>query len=112
MISDLLELLNEPDLNLIINLITHTIVFMGGFYVAMFNKRLPLWHVTPIWYIGLASLFTVLTIVFEYIFGMTFPLSHFNMVLLSEAILDISLAYLVIVMFVGTFMMNKKSKNR
>lgn len=109
MINSLLELLNEPDFNLIINLVTHSIVFIGGFYVAMFNKRLPTWHVTPVWYIGLTSLFTVLTIIFEFIFGLSFPLSHFNMALVSEALLDIALAYLVIIMFIGTYRMNSKN---
>lgn len=110
MISTILELLNEPHFNLPINITAHVIVFVGAFYVAMFNKRLPLWHVTPVWYIGLASLFSVLTIVFEYIFGPKFPLSHFNMGLFAETLLDLSLAYLVIMMFVGTILMNRKNK--
>lgn len=108
MINSILDLLKEPDYNLIINLVSHSIIFAGGFYVAMFNKRLPTWHITPVWYIGLASLFTSLTIIFEFIFGLSFPLSHFNMALVSEAMLDIALAYLVIVMFVGTYKMNKR----
>lgn len=110
MINYILELLNEPNFNLPLNMAAHVIVFIGAFYVAMFNKRLPVWHVTPVWYIGLASLFSVLTIFFEYVFGPKFPLSHFNMGLFAETLLDIALAYLVVIMFVGTYMMNRKNK--
>jgi len=107
-IERITDLLNEPSVNLSINIVSHIIIFIGAFYVALYNKRLPLWHITPLWYVGLASLFSVITIVLEFIFGPQFPLSNFNLILFVETLLNLSLAYLVLVMFIATIKSSRK----
>lgn len=108
MINTILNLLNEPSVNWPISIITHCIIFLGTLYIAIYNRRLPTWHITPIWWIGLAQLFALLTIVLEYLFGMNFPLSNFNMGIFTHTLTNLTLAYLVLVMLIATLRLNSK----
>lgn len=95
-----------------LDLLCYTIIFMGTFYVAVHNRKLPVWHLTPLWYVGLASLFISFTILLEYIFGTSFELSYTNVGHVGETLSHFSLAFLVGTMFVGTMYSDIKNKNK
>lgn len=84
------------------DLICYSIVFAGTFYIAIHNRRLPPWHVTPLWYLGLGSFFTAFSILCQYIFGPEFPMSYRNVGLIGEAVTHITLALIAAIMFTGT----------
>jgi len=102
MITDAIQFLNAYNLQLPINLIAHSLIFTGTFYVALHNRTLKPWHVTPLWYVGLASLLNAIAILIHYIIGPEFPLSYWNLSLLSETLSNVSIAAVATVMFVGT----------
>lgn len=77
---------------LLVNLICHLTIFGCALYVATYNKRLPQWHVTPLWYAGMACLLTALTIVLQFLFGASFPMAYDNVGVVGETALNICLA--------------------
>jgi uncharacterized membrane protein len=92
---------------LLVNLICHLTIFSGALYVATYNKRLPQWHVTPLWYAGMACLLTALTIVFQFLFGASFPLAYDNVGIIGETSLNICLATVAGSFFYATHKKNK-----
>jgi hypothetical protein len=102
MITSIIQFLNDYSLQLPINLIAHSVTFMGIFYVAIHNRNLNQLHITPLWYLGLASLFTSVTILLQYMIGPEFPLSYWNISLFAETLSNIMLAVISAVMFIGT----------
>jgi hypothetical protein len=102
MITSIIQFLNDYSLQLPINLIAHSVTFMGIFYVAIHNRNLKQLHITPLWYLGLASLFTAVTILLQYMIGPEFPLSYWNISLFAETLSNIMLAVIAAVMFIGT----------
>jgi hypothetical protein len=102
MITSIIQFLNDYSLQLPINLIAHSVTFMGIFYVAIHNRNLKQWHITPLWYLGLASLFTAVTILLQYMIGPEFPLSYWNLSLFAETLSNTMLAVIATVMFIGT----------
>jgi hypothetical protein len=103
MIQEISDILNHSTAIHPFLAVSHITIFTGAFYVTMFNKRLPLWHTTPLWYAGMASLFCFITIILQYIFGPTFPLAYDNIGVLGETFLNMSLACIAITFFVVTF---------
>lgn len=100
MITQLLDFLAY--IALPINLICHLLIFIGTLYVAIHNRKIPRWHVTVLWYCGLSSLFTALTIVIEWIFGQEFPLSYYNIGIIGETFLHACLAFMATSVFLHT----------
>ena len=73
----ILEIANAvTEMQAVINFVAHITIFIGTMFVAVYSRNLPPWHVTPLWYAGLASCFTAITILIEWIFGPDFPLSY------------------------------------
>jgi len=100
-------------IQLFINFLAYLTIFIGSFYVALQNRNLPSWHITPLWYVGLSALFTSLTIVLQGMFGRDFELSYAQLGILGETALNISLAYIATVMLVGTIRRDlRQRKNR
>lgn len=95
-----------------IDLICYSIVFAGTFYVTIHNRKLPVWHLTPLWYLGLASFFVSSTILLEYIFGMNFPLSFTNVGIIGEKLTHMSLAFICLSMFLGTVIADIRNKRK
>jgi hypothetical protein len=87
---------------LFVNLMCHIIIFYGALYVVLHNKRLPTWHVTPLWYAGLSCLLTAITIVLGYAFTDAFPLSYANLGVIGETSLNVCLASIAIMFFIST----------
>jgi hypothetical protein len=114
MITELMNFfnVNQP----VINFVSHTLIFIGTFYVALHNRNLPQWHITPLWYTGLFSLLTSFTILFQWAIGPEFPLSYWNFGQLAESLVDISLASIATIMLIGTIRKDiagaKKRRNK
>lgn len=87
---------------LAINFTAHILIFIGTFYVALHNRNLPKWHITPLWYAGMCSLFVAITIILEWAIGPEFPLSYWNLGLMGETLLNISIASIAVIMLIGT----------
>lgn len=86
----------------IVTFVTHLIIFIGTFYVALHNRKLPQWHVAPLWYVGIFCLLTCITIVFQWTIGPEFPLSYWNLGQLAESMVDVMFALVSIIMFTVT----------
>lgn len=110
MITELMSFFNihQP----IINFISHTMIFMGSFYVALHNRNLPQWHLTPLWYVGVFSLLTSITIIFQWAIGPEFPLSYYNFGQFAESLVDLSLAAVATIMLIGTIRADIKARKR
>lgn len=106
MISILNDIIHENLLN--INLVAHIIIFIGSFYIAVSNNYLPKWILTPLWYTGLCSLFVSISIIIQATVGRDHPLSYSNLGIMGETLLNITIATIVITMFIKTI--NYKSK--
>lgn len=112
MITSIIQFLNDYNLQLPINLIAHSIIFSGTFYVVLHNRNLKHWHITPLWYLGLTSLFTAITILLQYMVGPEFPLSYWNLSLFAETLSNIALAGIAAVMFIGTIRSDLKGRRK
>jgi energy-converting hydrogenase Eha subunit C len=96
-----------------LNLIAHSVIFAGTFYVALHNRSLKQWHITPLWYMGLASLLASISILCQYMIGPEFPLSYWNVSLFVETLSNIAVSSIAAVMFILTVMKDlKERKNR
>lgn len=95
---------------LILNFVAHVVIFVGTFYVALKNPNLPHWHITPLWYAGLCSLFVSLTIIIQWTLGAEYPLSYWNAGMMGEILLDLSIAAVAAIMILRTYLINKKIK--
>ena len=100
MISEFILSINSY--NVPLSFIAHLIIFIGALYVALHNRNLPQWHITPLWYLGLVHLFTGCTTLVQWTIGPEHPLSYWNMGLFGEVLCNISLAAIVLVMFIVT----------
>lgn len=100
MIADLSILLNS--FNVPINFTNHMVIFAGSFYIAIHNRRIPQWHITPLWYLGLLNLFAGITILIQWCIGPEHPLSYWNLGLFAETLANCSLAAIVLIMFLHT----------
>lgn len=87
---------------IIINFIAHFLIFVGAFYVALQNRNLPQWHVTPLWYVGLSSILVCVTIIVQWSIGPEHPMSYFNLGNLAETAVNIAVAAVATIMLIGT----------
>ncbi len=87
---------------LLINFIAHFLIFAGSFYVALQNRKLPQWHITPLWYVGLFSLLVCISVILEWAIGPEYPLSYWNIGKLSETAVDVSIALVATIMLIIT----------
>lgn len=100
MISDFIIALNRFDVPM--NFICHLLVFIGAFYIALHNRNLPQWLITPLWYLGLMHFFTGLTAIIQWTIGPEHPLSYWNMGLFGEVMCNVALSSIVLIMFFVT----------
>jgi len=106
MISNINTIANEFVLP--ITFIATLLIFIGTFYVAMFNKNLKQWHVTPLWYVGLSALFVTLSILVQWTTGSDNPLSYDNVGLMGTTFFVCTVASISTIMLVGTVRLNFK----
>jgi hypothetical protein len=93
-----------------LNFFCNFIIFLGGFYVVLHSRNLPHWITTCLWYIGLCSLFTSITIGIDWIWGPEFPMSYTNIGLLGETASLIALTITVFLLFSKTIMIDYRNK--
>ena len=99
--------------DMLINFFAHFLIFVGTCYVALQNRKLPQWHITPLWYVGLFSFFTSVTIVCQWAIGPEFPLSYWNLGKLSETAVNVSVAAVAVIMLISTVRRDlRESKKR
>jgi hypothetical protein len=110
----MITLLNKFTYNydMLINFIAHLTIFIGAFYVALQNRNLKQWHLTPLWYIGLTSVFVVFTIVCQWAIGPEYPISYWNLGRLAETLSNISVAAVALVMLIGTIRLDLKNSRK
>lgn len=85
-----------------VNFIAHLLIFIGTLYVAVHNRKLPQWHVAPLWYVGLASLLVCITILIQWSIGAEHELSYWNFGQYAELLVDIALAGVATIMLFVT----------
>ena len=85
-----------------LNLVFLIVTFIGGLYVAIHARNIPLWVRTPLWYLGATSFITAMTIVFEFVFGPEFPLSYAQVGLVGEMLINLNLAITALLMLIHT----------
>ena len=81
-----------------LNFVFLLITFVGGLYVAIHARNIPLWVRTPLWYLGATSFLTALTIIFEFVFGPQFELSYTRVGLIGEMLINFNLAITALLM--------------
>lgn len=87
-----------------LNLIFYIVIFLSSFIIVFKNTRLPQWHVTPLWWVGLSSLACVIAIMMQYVFGPIFILSYKNIGFILELLLTGSLAFLAATFLIAFFL--------
>lgn len=87
---------------LLINFLCHSVVFIGILYVAIHNRELKSWVITPLWYLGLTSGFVCATIVVQWAVGPEHPVSYWTLGVLGEIASHIILATISFILFVKT----------
>lgn len=100
MIADTLFLLNS--FNMPINFICHSLVFISSFYVAMHNREIPQWVITPLWYLGLTSLLISISILVQYFISPEHELSYWNLGSVLEYVSNIILSFMCVMFFSTT----------
>ena len=100
MITDFLNFVYPYELAM--SFVCHTVIFLGGLYSAIHSRMLPQWTATCIWYIGLASLFNSIIIIFDWTLGPAHPMAYSNLGLLGSALQHVALAVSVAILFVNT----------
>lgn len=98
---------------IIINFVAHFFIFIGTFYVALQNRKLPQWHVTPLWYMGIFAFLTCVSIVCQWSMGSEFPLSYYNIGQLCKTLVSVSIGVVALIMLTTTVKKDiKESKKR
>lgn len=81
---------------MVLDFVSHLLIFTGIALFVIFWRAAPQWHITPLWYVGLASLAIAMTVVIEWTLGPDCPLSYHNLSAILETFFDIALASLVV----------------
>lgn len=107
MIETLISFFNQFQLPL--NFLAHTLIFISSFYIAIHNRKIPQRYLTPLWYIGNISLFVAISIGLQWTFGPEYALSYWKIGLLGETALNICVAFMAVIIFLGTVTQDIKS---
>ena len=87
---------------LLLNFLCHSTIFVSILYVAIHNRDLQNWIITPLWYLASISGFVALTIVIQWGIGPEHPLSYWTLGILGELGSHIALASIAVVLLVQT----------
>lgn len=85
-----------------INLVCLLVIFIGGLYVAIHSRIIPMWVRTPLWYLGATSFIVSLSIVFEWTLGSEFVFSYSKFGSVGEIIINMILAIFALLMLFHT----------
>jgi hypothetical protein len=87
---------------LLINFVCHSLIFISIFYVAVHNRELKPWIITPLWWLAMTSGFVASTVVVQWAIGPEHPMSYWTLGTLGEITSGIILALISFTMFVQT----------
>jgi hypothetical protein len=87
---------------LLLNFVSHFVVFIGILYVAIHNRELKSWVITPLWYLGLTSGFVCATIVVQWAVGPEHPMSYWTLGVVGEIMSHFVLAAISFILFIKT----------
>lgn len=85
-----------------INFILHLAIFISMFYVAIHNRYLRKWQITPLWYAGLTSLLASITVLIQWTIGPEHPLSYWSIGRLTEILFNLTVTIIAVGMFIDT----------
>lgn len=95
---------------MLIAFICHSVVFACSLYIAVHNRNLEHWIVTPLWYLGIFSGFTATTVIIQWSIGPENPLSYWTLGILGELTLHIIIAVMMFLIFFNTLKTDLKNK--
>lgn len=87
---------------LLINFVCHLTIFISVFYVAVHNRELENWIITPLWWLAAISGFTASTVVVQWAIGPEHPMSYWTLGVLGEIGSHLVLAMITFTLFVKT----------
>jgi hypothetical protein len=93
-ISHSLDLLTEY--GNVLNFVCSSVIFIGGFYVALNPGKRPHWIVTLFWYACAASLFNALTLGAEWVYGQEYELSYYQIGDFTESLFKIFISIITV----------------
>lgn len=98
------------DIELYVNFASFIIMFVGGLYIAILNRRITQCIRTPLWYIGACSLMLAMSIIVEWISGPLNELSYSNINHMGSMIIHLNVTFIVIAVFFKKITKDRKSK--
>lgn len=110
MITQLTLWLN--DLEPFVNFIVHISIFVSMFYIALHNRNLKQWQITPLWYAGLISLLCSITILIQWALGPEHPMSYWSIGRLAETLFNITIAVIAVAVFCDTIVADFKYRKK
>lgn len=90
------------DVLLLVYFLVYTFTFSCSLYIAIHNKNIPNWIITPLWYIGLSSAFTGITILLEWIYGDQFCMGYSKIGFIGELAFAASVGATLGILFANT----------
>lgn len=96
----------------VVNFILHIAIFVSMFYVAIHNRNLRKWQITPLWYAALASLLAGITILIQWTLGSEHPLSYWSIGRLAETLFNATVASIAVGMFLETIAADLKHRKK
>lgn len=108
MITEIVAFFNSW--TMLITFICHSVVFACSLYVAVHNRDLRQWVVTPLWYLGILSGFTAATTVIQWSIGPENPMSYWTLGILGELSIQILIAVIMFLTFLDTVRTDLKNK--
>jgi hypothetical protein len=90
------------EIALYLNLVFLLISFVGGLYVAIHARNIPIWVRTPLWYLGVSSFIVAVSIILEFTVGPEFILSYSRFGVIGEMLINFNIAVTSLIMLVNT----------
>lgn len=106
MITEIVAFFNSW--TLLINFVCHAAIFVSVFYVAVHNRELKPWIITPLWWLAAISGFTAVTVVIQWAIGPEHPMSYWTLGVLGEISSHIVLAAICFTLFLQTIRLDLK----
>jgi len=97
---------------MLINFFCHSAIFISILYVAVHNRDLQNWIITPLWYLASLSGFTALTIVTQWAVGPEHPMSYWTLGVLGELGSHIVLACISIILMLKTLKTDLENRSK
>jgi hypothetical protein len=111
MINQLVAFFNSW--SLLISFVTHSTIFFSMLYIAVHNRLLPNWLITPLWWLGSFSGFVAATVIVQWSIGPEHPLSYWTLGTVGATLVQVALALIGFILFfktIHTDLCNRKDR--